>query len=128
MLPHSLIGLRPAKGVRVGLWCVRWLKHQDDVENTVLVLLTHSIQKHLEAIAVEVSELVEEVFASDGFNHAIQVCCLELPLHFAFGLDSFCGDLAPTDGLQSDTCFILAKEAHLPTQSQDRKGIPGQHR
>ena len=99
MLPHPFD--------RICLWRVRRLKHQDDIagnlqafrsvctrliqlqdENTVLVLLTHQIQKHLKTIAVEVSELVKEVRSGGWFDNAVQIGGLELPLHFAFGLDA----------------------------------------
>ena len=83
MLPHSLN--------RIGFWSMRRLEHQDDVarqlqplgfvcsglvqlddENTVVVLLTHQVQEHLETSAVEVGELVEEMCSSSWFNDAVQ--------------------------------------------------------
>ena len=97
-------------------------------QNAVLVLLAHSIQKHLEAIAIEVRELIEERLTGGWFHDAVQVGGLKLPLHFAFRLDAFGCDLAPTDGFESDPRFILTEEAHLPTQSHDRHGIPSQQR
>ena len=86
---------------------------QLDDENAVLVLLTHQIQKHLETLAIEVRELVEEMFPGGWFHDAVQIGGLKLPLHFAFRLDAFGRDLAPTDGLESKARLILAEEAHL---------------
>ena len=66
-------------------------------ENTVFVLFTDQIQKHLETLAIEVRELVEEVFSCGRFHHAVKIGRLELPLHFASRLDNLGGELAPTD-------------------------------
>ena len=139
MLPDSLDW--------IGFWCMGRLEHQDDVawnlqplgsvgtrliqldnENAVLVLCTHQIQKHLETSAVEVCELIEEMVSRCGFHDPVQIGSLKLPLHFAFGLDAFGRDFAPTDGLESEARLILAEKAYLPAQSQYRYGNLRQHR
>lgn len=126
---------------------MRRLKQQDDVgwqlqplgsvcpgliplddEQTVGVLLAHQVQEHLKPSAVEVCALVEEMFSGGWFHAAIQVGCLELPRHFAFGLDAFCRDLASTEGFKSKACLLLAEAADLPAQSQHSDGIPSQQR
>ena len=94
----------------ISLWCLRRLKQQDDVgwqlqplgfmcpgliqlddEHAVFVLLTHQSEKHLETIAVEMRELVVEMCSRGGFDAAVEVSGLELPLHFAFGFDALRG-------------------------------------
>ncbi len=101
---------------------------QLDDENAVFVLLTHQIEKRLETITVEVRELVEEMCSRGWFDDAVEVSCLELPLHFALGLDALSGDLAPTYGLESKPRFILTEEADRSLEFQYDNGIPNQER
>ena len=82
---------------------MRWLEH--------FVVLTHQVHKDLETIAIEVSELVEEMVSRCRFRHAVQIGGFKLPLHLADGLDAPGGDLVSTDGLESNTGLILIKEA-----------------
>ena len=73
-------------------------------------------------------ELIEEVLSRARFHHSVEISCLELPLHFTFGLDPFCRDFASTDGLESESRLILAEEADWSTQSHHDDGIPSQQR
>ena len=71
-------------------------------------------------------ELIKEVLTSAWFYNPIEISGLELPLHFALRLNAFGYDLAPTDGFESKSRFILTEETYWSGQSSDRYGIPSQ--
>ena len=73
-------------------------------------------------------ELIEEVLTSAWFYNPIEISGLELPLHFALRLNAFGCDLAPTDGFESKSRFILTEETYWSGQSSDRYGLPSQQR
>ncbi len=119
------------------------LKHQDDIlgnlqalgpmapclveldhRHAVVKLSRHQIQKDLKAIRIEVGEFIKEVLSRCWLHNSIEVGCLELPLHFAFGFDASECNFATADGLETNTGFIFAKESYLPSQSHHCNGDP----
>jgi len=81
-------------------------------QNAVGKLRRHEVEKHLETVGVQVTELIEKVRSSRRFDNAIQVERLKLPLHFAPGFNPPSCDFATTESFEPDPGFVLAPEAH----------------
>lgn len=74
--------------------------------------LGNQVQEPLKADRIEMGEFIEETLAGFGFDDAIQVERVSLPLHWHPRLDTF-GSNHPTRlGFQSQAAFILAPIAN----------------
>ncbi len=88
----------------------------------------HQIEKDLEAIGVEVSELKEKMVSSTWFDNAVQIGRLEFSLPLPLGFDAFSRNPAATQSLESNSSFITPEKANLTTPPQQGDGEVAQHR